>query len=114
MLKETHGATGGHFGIAKIKQKIRKDASNTVAQTAQLVLSLKDNEPKIEDMRQSNVGAPFKRIALDLTGPFSITESDSKYILVLTLVIVNDQRLLPFPTKKLPCSRSIDRQLLAQ
>jgi hypothetical protein len=34
-------------------------------------------------MKQSNVGAPFERIAFDIAGPFSITDSGNKYIMVV-------------------------------
>jgi hypothetical protein len=34
-------------------------------------------------MKQRNVGAPFERIAFDIAGPFPITDSGSKYIMVV-------------------------------
>jgi hypothetical protein len=34
-------------------------------------------------MKQSNVGAPFERIAFDIAGPFPITDSGNKYIMVV-------------------------------
>ena len=33
-------------------------------------------------MKQYNVGSPFKRIAIDVSDPFQITEKGNKYILV--------------------------------
>jgi hypothetical protein len=33
-------------------------------------------------MHQYNVGAPFERIAIDITGPFPESESGNRYLLV--------------------------------
>ena len=35
-------------------------------------------------MQQYNVGSPFERIAVDIAGPFPVTEDGNKYIMVVS------------------------------
>ena len=37
----------------------------------------------VQNVRQYNLGSPFERIAVDIAGPFPVTENPNKYIMVV-------------------------------
>ncbi|UYV65170.1 K02A2.6-like, partial [Cordylochernes scorpioides] len=92
VLREIHdGVSGAHFGINKTLKKVRErfywvyyheDVERWCKECDRCAAS---KEPKTRSrgvMREYNMGAPFERIAIDVAGPFPVTEGGNKYILV--------------------------------
>ncbi|KAG5885287.1 hypothetical protein JTB14_000844 [Gonioctena quinquepunctata] len=92
VLREIHdGVAGGHLGVTKTLQKVRQrfywancqaDVQDWCRKCAVCAAS---NGPRIRPkapMRQYNVGSPFERIAIDIAGPFPVSDHGNKYILV--------------------------------
>ncbi|KAG5888709.1 hypothetical protein JTB14_035774 [Gonioctena quinquepunctata] len=85
------GVAGGHLGVTKTLQKVRQrfywancqaDVQDWCRKCAVCAAS---NGPRIRPkapMRQYNVGSPFERIAIDIAGPFPVSDHGNKYILV--------------------------------
>ena len=51
-------------------------------------------------MQQYNVGAPFERIAMDVAGPFPITDNGNKYVLVVMDYFSKWPEVYPIPNQE--------------
>ncbi|POS82770.1 hypothetical protein EPUL_005785, partial [Erysiphe pulchra] len=93
VLRQLHdGVTGGHLGVHKTLEKARErfywpNLKEDIKDWCRnCVVCAGANGPirkKRAPMRQYNVGAPFERIAIDVAGPFPVTENGNKFILVV-------------------------------
>jgi hypothetical protein len=93
VLQEIHGGTSGaHFGVNKTLGKIRErfywvNARNDIETWCRKCATCAASKgPRTRSrglMKQYNVGAPFERIAFDIAGPFPVTDSGNKYIMVV-------------------------------
>jgi hypothetical protein len=93
VLQEIHGGTSGaHFGVNKTLGKIRErfywvnardDIETWYRKCATCAASKGPKTRSRGLMKQYNVGAPFERIAFDIAGPFLVTDSGNKYIMVV-------------------------------
>jgi hypothetical protein len=93
VLQEIHGGTSGaHFGVNKTLGKIRErfywvnarhDIETWCRKCATCAASKGPRTRSRGLMKQYNVGAPFERIAFDIAGPFPVTDSGNKYIMVV-------------------------------
>ncbi|UYV63913.1 K02A2.6-like [Cordylochernes scorpioides] len=92
VLREVHsGASGSHFGVTKTLRKVRErfywvycreDVENWCRRCTTCAASKGPQTRSRGKMREYNVGAPFERIAIDVAGPFLVTEDGNKYLLV--------------------------------
>ncbi|UYV84436.1 K02A2.6-like [Cordylochernes scorpioides] len=92
VLREVHsGASGSHFGVTKTLRKVRErfywvycreDVENWCRRCTTCAASKGPQTRSRGKMRESNVGAPFERIAIDVAGPIPVTEDGNKYLLV--------------------------------
>ncbi|UYV62133.1 K02A2.6-like, partial [Cordylochernes scorpioides] len=92
VLREVHsGASGSHFGVTKTLRKVRErfywvycreDVENWCRRCTTCAASKGPQTRSRGKMREYNVGAPFERIAIDVAGPFPVTEDGNKYLLV--------------------------------
>ncbi|KAG5891945.1 hypothetical protein JTB14_002221 [Gonioctena quinquepunctata] len=92
VLREIHdGVAGGHLGVTETLQKVRQRFYWTNCQAdvtdwcRKCAVCAASNGPRIRPkapMRQYNVGSPFERIAIDIAGPFPVSDHGNKYILV--------------------------------
>lgn len=93
VLEEMHsGVSGGHLGvnrtIDKVRQRfywlhLRADVERFYRQCDTCAGSRGPQTRSRGRMSQYNVGAPFERIAMDIAGPFPVTDSQNKYLLVI-------------------------------
>ncbi|UYV78481.1 K02A2.6-like [Cordylochernes scorpioides] len=91
-LREIHdGVSGAHFGINKMLKKVRErfywvhyheDVERWCKECDRCAASKGPKTRSRGVMREYNMGAPFERIAIDVIGPFPVTEGGSRYILV--------------------------------
>ncbi|UYV66849.1 K02A2.6-like [Cordylochernes scorpioides] len=92
VLREVHsGASGSHFGVTKTLRKVRErfywvycreDVENWCRRCTTCAASKGPQTRSRGKMREYKVGAPFERIAIDVAGPFPVTEDGNKYLLV--------------------------------
>lgn len=94
ILKESHDSPtgGGHFGINKTLDKIRKrfywatckkDVENW-CKSCEVWISRKGSLDKgTSKMQIYNSGLPFERIQMDILGPFPSSSAGNKYLLVI-------------------------------
>ena len=93
ILEEAHdSSTGGHFGVNKTLEKIRKrffwatckqDVEDW-CRTCKICVSKKGPSGKGKcPLQIYNVGAPFERIQMDILGPLPPTFLGNKYLLVI-------------------------------
>ncbi|UYV84336.1 K02A2.6-like [Cordylochernes scorpioides] len=92
VLREIHdGVSGAHFGINKTLKKVRErfywvyyheDVERWCKECDRCAASKGPKTRSRGVMREYNMGAPFERIAIDVAGPFPVTEGGNKYILV--------------------------------
>jgi len=93
VLTEFHnGASGGHLGINKTFDKIRtrfywigcRQSISDWVQSCQVCMQAKGPNRKSRGrMMLYNSGAPFERIAMDIAGPFPVSSSGNRYVLVV-------------------------------
>jgi transposase InsO family protein len=93
VLQEIHGGTSGaHFGVNKTLGKIRerfywvnaRDDIETWCRKCATCAASKGPRTRSRGlMKQYNVGAPFESTAFDIAGPFPVTDSGNKYIMVV-------------------------------
>ena len=93
VLKEMDdGTAGGHLGVNKTLDKIRKrfywlhlrhDVEEWVRMCEICAASKGPQTRSRGKMRQYNVGLPFERIAIDIAGPFPVTDYGNRYIMVV-------------------------------
>ncbi|KAK7899004.1 hypothetical protein WMY93_019857 [Mugilogobius chulae] len=112
VLKCVHGSVGsGHFGISKTLHRLRgrfywpgcrRDVELYVhccdSCTAQKGPTQRSHAP----LQQYLVGAPMERIGVDILGPFPVTDSGNRYILVAMDYFTKWPKLMPSQTKALP------------
>ena len=97
----------GHFYLWKTLKKVKKyfnwGSMNTDVQDycqvckACATCKTVGRKPKAE-MRRYDVGLPMEEIAIDLMGPFPITENGNKYVLVVVDSFSKWMRPMPSPT----------------
>jgi hypothetical protein len=93
VLSEFHdGPSGGHLGVNKTYDKIRTrfywiGCRQSIAdwiQSCQECMQAKGPKTRSRGrMMQYSSGAPFERIAMDIAGPFPISASGNRYVLVV-------------------------------
>ena len=93
LLQEIHdGASGGHLGIKKTLLKVRQryywlNCREDIEQWCRkctACASVKGPQTRSRGKLQLyNVGAPWERIAIDVAGPFPVTDDGNKYIVVI-------------------------------
>ena len=92
VLEEMHGgSSGGHLGANKTLDKVRQryywlnlraDVERWCQQCDTCTASRGPRTRSRGLMQQYNVGAPFERIAIDVAGPFPMSERGNRYLLV--------------------------------
>jgi len=93
ILEESHDSpAGGHFGINRTLEKIRKRFYWTSCKqdveewcrSCKICLAKRGPTGKGKSPLQIyNVGAPFERVQMDVFGPLPLTISGNKYLLVV-------------------------------
>ncbi|VDI75256.1 Hypothetical predicted protein [Mytilus galloprovincialis] len=84
--------SGGHLGITKTVQKVRQrfywvnlqsDVTDWIKSCP--ICFARKNPPRKNSAEMENirVGEPLERVAMDITGPFTITKFKNRYVLVL-------------------------------
>jgi hypothetical protein len=85
------GPSGGHLGVNKTLDIVRQRyywlhmKSNSERWCQQCDTCAASRGPRSRNqglMHQYNVGAPFERIAVDITGPFLESDRGNRYLLV--------------------------------
>jgi len=91
VLAEMHGGTSGHLGLNKIINKIRQqyywlhlrgDIERFCQRCDTCAASRGPRTRSRGLMHQYNVRAPFKRIAIDIAGPFPESDNGNRYLLI--------------------------------
>ena len=86
------GASGGHLGIAKTMAKIKQrfywiscrcDVEEWIANCKECMSAKGPRTKSRGKMCQYNAGGPFERIAMDVAGPFPVSDSGNRYVLVV-------------------------------
>lgn len=93
VLRQLHDSpSGGHLGVKKTLQRVRErfywmnssdDVKDWCKKCTTCATSNGPHRKRKAPMKQYNVGSPFERIALDIAGPFPVTEKGNKYMLVV-------------------------------
>lgn len=93
ILEEAHdSATGGHFGVNKTLDRIRKrfywasckqDVEDWCRSCGICVSKRGPSEKGKSALQVYNVGTPFERVQMDILGPLPRTNSGNKYLLVV-------------------------------
>jgi hypothetical protein len=94
ILSQNHDSpSGGHFGINKTLQKIRKkfywascklDVENWCRKCTVCFSKKGPNVKGKAEMKIFNVGFPFERVGIDILGPLPRSSSGNRFILVVT------------------------------
>ena len=93
VLREVHdGVSGGHLGVKRTLTKVRerfywlhcRDDVQDWCRKCSTCAAVKGPSTRSRGSLQLyNVGAPWERIAVDVAGPFPVTESGNKYFMVV-------------------------------
>lgn len=93
VLQECHsGSSGGHLGIRKTLEKIKIRfywigcQQSVVNFLRSCDACSKAKGPLVKSrgpMKQYNVGAPFERVAVDILGPFPVSTSGNRYVVIV-------------------------------
>jgi len=93
ILEEAHDSpSGGHFGINKTLEKIRKrfywasckqDVEEWCRSCKVCIAKRGPSEKGKSPLQIYNVGAPFERVQMDILGPLPLSVSGNKYLLVV-------------------------------
>lgn len=121
ILEEAHSSpTGGHFGINKTLEKVRKrfywatckrDIEKWCA-TCKICVARKGPIGKGKSPLQVyNVGAPFERLQVDILGPLPTSSSGNKYLLVVVDCFTKWPEAMPLKDKK---ANTVARSLVDQ
>lgn len=93
ILKEFHnGSSGGHLGITKTLEKLKQRfywvgcqqaVADWIANCAQCIAAKGPLRRSRGQFQQYNSGAPFERVAMDVAGPFPVSNTGNRYVLVV-------------------------------
>lgn len=93
VLREVHdGVTGGHLGVKRTLTKLRErfywlncraDVQDWCRKCTTCAAVKGPPTRSRGHLQLYNVGAPWERIAVDVAGPFPVTESGNKYFMVV-------------------------------
>lgn len=93
VLREIHdGVSGGHLGVKRTLTKVRerfywlhcRDDVQDWCRKCTTCAAVKGPQTRSRgNLRLYNVGAPWERIAVDVAGPFPVTDSGNKYFMVV-------------------------------
>ena len=93
LLSETHGSvTSGHFGVKKTLERLRKrfywvGMRRDVSEWCRVceICMAKKGPQRIPQgpLQVVKVGAPMERVAVDVAGPFPVSSSGNRYIVVV-------------------------------
>ena len=121
ILKEAHDSpSGGHFGVNKTLQKVRKrfywvsskrDVENWCASCKECVAKKGPLGKGKSPMEIYNVGAPFERIQVDILGPLPTSSSGNKYLLVVVDCFSKWPEAVPLKNKR---ASTVARSLVDQ
>ena len=87
-----NGAGGGHLGVTKTLKSLKQHfywigyqqaAANLIANRTQCIAAEGEVRKSRGQLQQYKPGAPFKRIARDVAGPFPVSNTGNRYILVV-------------------------------
>ena len=90
VLLEMHNGSGTHFEINKTLSTVRERfywvhcREDEESWCKNLCGSQGPRTRANGPMQQYNVGSPFERVAVDIAGPFPVTEDGNKYIMVVS------------------------------
>ena len=121
ILEEAHDSpSGGHFGVNKTLQKIRKhfywatskkDVERWCASCKVCVARKGPIGKGKSPLEIYNVGAPFERIQVDILGPLPVSSSGNKYLLVVVDCFTKWPEAIPLKNKR---ASTIARSLVDQ
>jgi len=110
LLKEVHtGVTGGHLGVKKTKDQLQRraywhnwmrDVEQFCRQCHECCTYHRGNPQRKGLLQVSELGEPFERIAIDLTGKHPSSRSGNVYILPLWISSQNGQKPFHFVIRK--------------
>lgn len=93
VLREAHdGTSGGHLGVNRTLTKVRerfywlhcREDVQDWCRKCTTCAAVKGPQTRSRgSLRLYNVGAPWERIAVDVAGPFPVTDSGNKYFMVV-------------------------------
>ena len=91
-IRDSDGTSGGHLGVNKTLDKIRKRIYSLHlrhdveewARTCEICDASKGPETSsMGKMRHYNFGLPFERFGIYIAGPFPVTDDGNRYIMVV-------------------------------
>ncbi|GBL81222.1 Transposon Ty3-I Gag-Pol polyprotein [Araneus ventricosus] len=110
VLRETHDSTsGGHFGVMKTLSKtrerfywdrLRADVEKWCRECHACGARKGPKTRTKGRLQRYNVGAPFKRMALDILGPLPVTTKGNRYVLVLMDYFTKWPEAIPIPDQE--------------
>ena len=110
ILDEMHcGPSGGHLGVNKTLDKIRerfywlhvREDVESWCRRCNTCASVKGPKRRLKGAMQIyNVGVPFERIAIDIAGPFPVSDYGNRYILVVADYFSKWPEVFPIPNQE--------------
>ena len=93
VLNEFHNeASGGHLGVTKTLEKLKQRfywigcqqaVANWTTNCTQRIAAKGPVKRSRCQLQHYNSGAPFERIAMDVAGPFPVSNAGNRYVLVV-------------------------------
>ena len=109
ILKSTHDkVSGGHLGVTKTLAKIRerfywptyKEDVEDWCRRCTTCAAVKGPQTRSRGrMRKYNVGYPFERIAVDIAGPFPVSDDGNRYVLCIGDYFSKWPEAIPIPSQ---------------
>ena len=109
-LKMTHEArTGGHLGVSRTVASLRRcflwpqmkhEARRHVAACDACAKQKTTQGKRRAPLHGFHVGTPLERVAIDIVGPFPLTENGNRYILVVTDCFTKWVEAFPMPNQE--------------